>query len=141
MATDEKKQTIREEFFKESFNLAQKYLSPLHSPSHILPLDNDSDSSPPPFQTLLEMTITSSLLKVNLWNYISSLARRDHDGAVIIAPRNFTTKPGKKGHIDAVFFDKKPSYVAIGSFSIWAYRRPVLRCREVEDEAGQEGRI
>ncbi len=45
---------------------------------------------------------------------MSCIARRDETGAVIIEPRNFTTKPGKKGHIDAVLFDKKPSYIAIG---------------------------
>jgi hypothetical protein len=38
MATDEKKQTIREEFFKESFNLAQKYHFLLSSPLSHLPL-------------------------------------------------------------------------------------------------------
>lgn len=42
------------------------------------------------------------------------IARKDETGAVIIEPRNFTTKPGKKGNIDAVLFDKKPSYIAIG---------------------------
>ena len=46
------------------------------------------------------------------------IARRDETGAVIIEPRNFTTKPGKKGNIDSVLFDKKPSYIAIGKFKL-----------------------
>ena len=31
-------------------------------------------------------------------------ARRDHEGAVITEPRNFTTKNVKKGHTDDVLF-------------------------------------
>jgi hypothetical protein len=40
-------------------------------------------------------------------------ARRDAEGAVITAPRNFTTKNVKKGHIDQVLFSS-PSYISTG---------------------------
>lgn len=40
-------------------------------------------------------------------------ARRDAEGHVITAPRNFTTKNTKKGHIDSVLFSK-PDYVSVG---------------------------
>ena len=43
------------------------------------------------------------------------LARRDETGAVITDPRNFTTKPGKKGMVDSVYF-MKPSYNAVGTY-------------------------
>ena len=44
-------------------------------------------------------------------NYLT--ARRDASGAVIIDPRNFTTKNVKKGSVDSVLFSK-PSYVCLG---------------------------
>ena len=37
------------------------------------------------------------------------LAKRDQDGHVITAPRNFTTKKSKKGKDDSVYFGR-PSY-------------------------------
>ena len=40
-------------------------------------------------------------------------ARVDSEGAVITAPRNFTTKNVKKGSIDSVLFSK-PSYISSG---------------------------
>lgn len=40
-------------------------------------------------------------------------ARRDPEGHVITAPRNFTTKNIKKGNTDGVLFEK-PDYVSIG---------------------------
>ena len=45
-------------------------------------------------------------------NLIVNTARRDHDGAVIIDPRNFTTKNVKKGHIDSVLFSR-PNYTCL----------------------------
>jgi hypothetical protein len=42
------------------------------------------------------------------------LAPRDEDGKVITAPINFQIKKIKKGSLDAVLFDKKPSYVTVG---------------------------
>ena len=43
------------------------------------------------------------------------LARKDEDGKVIVGPRNFTTKPIKKGHFGkGVYFDQDPQYVSIG---------------------------
>jgi len=40
-------------------------------------------------------------------------AKRDSDGAVITAPRNFTTKKPKRGHNDDALFSK-PSYISSG---------------------------
>lgn len=43
------------------------------------------------------------------------IARKDDDGKVIVGPRNFTTKPMKKGKVGkSVFFDADPQYVTIG---------------------------
>ena len=63
------------------------------------------------------MIITSnlSLVILSVTNYF--LARRDHEGAVITDPRNFTTKNPKKGHIDSVLFSK-PDYVSIGTYTL-----------------------
>jgi hypothetical protein len=49
----------------------------------------------------------------NIFNKIALIARRDADGAVIIAPKNFTTKNVKKGNIDSVLFSN-PGYVSQG---------------------------
>jgi hypothetical protein len=39
------------------------------------------------------------------------IANKDEDGHVIIGPRNFTTKPPRKGRVDAfVLFKRPPSY-------------------------------
>ena len=43
----------------------------------------------------------------------SIIAKKGDDGAPITAPRNFTTKKVKKGHVDSVLFSK-PDYIAIG---------------------------
>jgi hypothetical protein len=40
------------------------------------------------------------------------VARRDAEGAVILEPRNFTTKKARAGHTDAVYFSK-PTYVSV----------------------------
>lgn len=37
-------------------------------------------------------------------------AKKDEDGKVITGPRNFTTKPVKKGKIDSVYI-MKPTYL------------------------------
>jgi len=51
-----------------------------------------------------------SRCKINLFS-----ARKDDDGKVIVGPRNFTTKPMKKGMVGKnVFFDDHPEYVTIG---------------------------
>jgi hypothetical protein len=36
--------------------------------------------------------------------FVPKVAKRDQEGAVIIEPRNFTTKNVKKGHTDDVLF-------------------------------------
>jgi hypothetical protein len=61
------------------------------------------------------MILTSSLRRVTIINYQLTIiiARRDADGAVIIDPRNFTTKNVKKGSVDSVLFSA-PSYACIG---------------------------
>lgn len=45
------------------------------------------------------------------------IARRDNEGAVITAPRNFTSKNVKKGKTDDVLFSK-PGYVSTGKYFI-----------------------
>lgn len=40
-------------------------------------------------------------------------AKKDQDGHVITAPRNFTTMKTKKGKVDSVYF-QKPSYICNG---------------------------
>jgi hypothetical protein len=86
--TDDKKQTLREEFFKDSFNLGQKQRLGMFSVPISLAIGDDTYFKP-------------------------KGARRDAEGAVITDPRNFTTKNPKKGNIDSVLFSK-PDYLAIG---------------------------
>ena len=89
MATvDAKKQTIREEFFKESFDLAQKPRHGMFSVPISTAIGDDTYYKPIP-------------------------ARVDADGAVITDPRNFTTKNVKKGAADDVYFSKPP-YISQG---------------------------
>mmetsp|Transcript_22743 Transcript_22743/g.21941 ORF Transcript_22743/g.21941 Transcript_22743/m.21941 type:complete len:86 (+) Transcript_22743:84-341(+) len=45
--------------------------------------------------------------------YVSKEARKDQAGGVITGARNFTTKGGKKGTGDEVFFSK-PGYITQG---------------------------
>jgi hypothetical protein len=46
---------------------------------------------------------------------ISLIARRNAEtGDIVIEPKNVLTSPVKKGKIDKVYFDKKPSYIAVG---------------------------
>jgi hypothetical protein len=88
MATAEQKATIRDNVFQESFNLAQKQRHGMFSVPVSLAIGDDQYFKP-------------------------TEPRRDAEGGVITAPRNFTTKNVKKGHIDSVLFSK-PSYVSQG---------------------------
>ena len=69
----------------------------------------------------------------------TNTADKDEDGKVKLGPRNFTTKPVKKGKIDSVYFSKPPSYICREDL----YHNPVehqLR-HEVKDghiKAGQD---
>lgn len=72
MATDEKKETIRDQFFQESFTIAQKQRHGLFT----MPVSNAIGDN----------------------NYFPiKKARKDEEGHVITDPRNFTTKKPKKG--------------------------------------------
>ena len=42
------------------------------------------------------------------------IANKDEEGKPVIGPRNFTTKPLKKGKTEGVYFSKASSYIAIG---------------------------
>ena len=86
--TDEKKETIRAEFFQESFKMGQKQRHGMFSVPIGLAVGDNNYFIPKP-------------------------ARRDAEGHVITDLRNFTTKNPKKGHIDSVLFSK-PDYVSIG---------------------------
>ena len=88
MATDDKKATMRDQFFQESFGQANKQRHGMFSVPISTAIGDDTYFQPKP-------------------------ARRDAEGAVITDPKNFTTKNVKKGHIDSVLFSK-PSYVSIG---------------------------
>jgi len=72
MATDEKKQTMREEVFKETFPLSQQQRFGLFSCPVSNAIGDDHYFKP-------------------------TKAKRDNSGAVITELRNFTTKPTKKG--------------------------------------------
>lgn len=41
-------------------------------------------------------------------------ANKDEEGKPVIGPRNFTTKPLKKGKTEGVYFAKASSYLAVG---------------------------
>ena len=45
-------------------------------------------------------------------NYFA--ANKDEEGKPVVGPRNFTTKPLKKGKTEGVYFSKASSYIAIG---------------------------
>lgn len=85
MATDDAKATIRNTVFMESFQLAQKQRHGMFS----VPISNAIGDDT---------------------YFVPKQANRDQDGHVITAPRNFTTKNPKKGHIDSVLFSK-PTYI------------------------------
>ena len=87
-STDEKKETMRAEHFQESFGMGQKQRHGMFS-----------------------VPISTAIGDTNY--FIPKPPRRDAEGAVITAPRNFTTKNVKKGHTDNVLFGK-PDYVSIG---------------------------
>jgi len=53
--------------------------------------------------------------------YLKKPAPRDEDGKVITAPINFQIKKIKKGSLDAVLFDKKPSYITVDD----KYEKPI----------------
>jgi hypothetical protein len=42
------------------------------------------------------------------------LANKDEEGKPVVGPRNFTTKPLKKGKTEGVYFSKASSYIAVG---------------------------
>lgn len=42
---------------------------------------------------------------------------------MLTGPRNFTTKPIKKGHLDSVLIDKVPGYVSSG----FNYEKAILK--------------
>ena len=88
MMDPELKQTLREQFFRDSFALGQKMRHGFFSLPISTAIGDDS-------------------------YYRDKKARKDADGHVITEPRNFTTKKVKKGHIDSVLFSK-PDYVSIG---------------------------
>ena len=70
--------------------------------------------------------------------FIPIKAKRDAEGAVITAPRNFTTKNVKKGHTDGVLF-QKPSYVSTGDPFKEAVGVPMRApIKESYKEAGHE---
>jgi hypothetical protein len=67
-----------------------------------------------------------------------NLARRDADGAVIIAPRNFTTKNTKKGAGDGVLFSK-PGYISSGDPFVEAGKVPMRTAKkDGHKEAGHD---
>jgi hypothetical protein len=85
---DQKKETLRTQFFQESFQLGQKPRHGMFSVPISNAIGDNTYFKPKP-------------------------ARKGEDGAVITDPRNFTTKKVRKGHTDDVLFSK-PSYVAVG---------------------------
>jgi len=60
-------------------------------------------------------------------------SRRDEEGHVILAPRNFTTKKTKLGRTDNVYFEK-PSYVSVTD----PFKTPVEKVLRTEDTADQK---
>jgi len=88
MAVDEKKETLRQKFFQESFELGQKPRHGMFSIPISTAIGDDTYFKP-------------------------KGARVDSEGAVITDPRNFTTKNVKKGKIDSVLFSP-PIYISTG---------------------------
>lgn len=88
MATDDKKETLRDKHFQESFPMAQKMR-----------------------HGLFTMPISTAIGDNNYFPI--KKARRDEEGAVITDPRNFTTKKPKKGHGPEVTFSK-PVFATVG---------------------------
>ena len=58
---------------------------------------------------LVKQTILFKKKVSSEFKYLN-IAKKDEDGKVITGPRNFTTKPVKKGKIDSVYI-MKPSYL------------------------------
>ena len=52
--------------------------------------------------------------KVRLFLVYIVLANKDEEGKPVVGPRNFTTKPLKKGKTENVYFARASSYIAIG---------------------------
>jgi len=75
---------------------------------------------------LLERLICLSLKKVSVIFLVKCfLANKDEEGKPIVGPRNFTTKPLKKGKTENVYFARASSYTAIGD----PYKEPGLAMR------------
>ena len=66
-------------------------------------------------------------------NFFFTLARRDEEGAVILEPRNFTTKKCKTGRIDAVYLSK-PSYVSVED----PFKKPIEKVFRSANEEGHK---
>jgi len=110
MTSDDKRQTLRETVFKESFELSQKMRLGMFSVPVSLAIGDDTYFKPKP-------------------------ARRDAEGHVITDPRNFTTKNPKKGHIDSVLFSK-PEYITVGD----PYKPPAkVPMRESKKDGFKDG--
>ena len=62
----------------------------------------------------LEKLICSFKNKVRSIKIQIYAAKKDENGGVIIGPRNFTTKPGKRGKNETVYFSRPPSYLCNG---------------------------
>lgn len=88
MATDDKKETLRDKHFQDSFPMAQKQR-----------------------HGLFTMPISTAIGDNNY--FPTKKARRDSEGAVITDPRNFTTKKPKKGMGAEVTFSK-PVFATVG---------------------------
>jgi hypothetical protein len=88
MATDDKKETLRDKHFQDSFAMSQKMRHGLFT----MPVSNAIGDN----------------------NYFPiKKARKDEEGHVIVDPRNFTTKKAKKGMgPDATF--TKPVFATVG---------------------------
>ena len=88
MATDDKKEALRDKHFKDSFPMAQKQR-----------------------HGLFTMAVSTAIGDNNY--FPTKKARRDGEGAVITDPRNFTTKKPKKGMGAEVTFTK-PVFATVG---------------------------
>ena len=85
---EDKKATLREHFFQESFQLGQKMRHGMFSMPISTAIGDDTYCK-------------------------AKVAHKDQDGRVVTEPKNFTTKKVKKGHTDDVLFSK-PSYISTG---------------------------
>jgi len=70
----------------------------------------------------------SFLKKVGRILGVTCVANRDEEGKPVVGPRNFTTKPMKKGKTENVYFARASSYLGIGDpFKEAAFQ---MRCSE-----------